>query len=1539
MTESGGGSQQMAPAAVPATQAPAPDPAYVVGIGSSAGGLEALRPLIRALQPDADCALVIAQHLSPQHESLMTPLLARETDIPVQLVEDGAPLRRGHIYVTPPNADVTVLDGCLRLHAPGSGHGPRPSVNLLLQSLARERGNRAIGVVLSGTGSDGADGMRALKAVEGLTIVQEPASAKYDSMPLAAIRMGAADLILAPDRIGLQLNRLSRLPAPLVHHEESPPPAPLLEQVIRRIHEVTGYNFHFLKDSTLTRQLDRRVSVLRLPDRETYLRELAENPREVWLLQRNLLVSVTAFFRDPKAFDALGEVLRQGLHRLPHDRELRLWVAGCATGEEAYSMAILAARSLGGPRCLRRLKVFATDIDEIALDQARRGIFHAGALEGLERAILDSYFVPHAEGWRVIDALKEATVFARHNLESDPPFTRIDLVSCRNTLIYFKTPLQEQVLRKFHYALNPDGHLFLGSAETLGLLSHLFSPLDAHHRIFQRSPSADRRPRFSSPGNPTGAHPTSLQRERPRRPDERAGGDYLPGFLQEVYAPPSLLLDDNLQVKESFGDISLICELPRGRMRAGIFDLLRPDLRQTLRLLLMQLRTRDGTRHSQPVRLEQAGHITGLRIVGRRLLNSAAGNGYVLSFEELSGEIVVQDPAEATDPDGSPAEQQLRLELVSHRESLQSSLQELETANEELQAMNEELQAATEELQASNEELETTNEELQAANEELTTVNQELQVRSSELSAANHDLEGILQAISHGVVIIDRDLRITRHSANATRVFGFVSGDVGRKLADIPCHIDIQNLENHLLEVIRSGQRAVLEIDDPRACYLLQIEPDRDGELGYGGAILAFSDISELRHAQQALATSNQNFQTITEALREVVWVWSPDLQFLLYASPRLADLLGRPVGEFPLANPYHHALIHPDDRQRVWQTLQARRAQGWNLEYRLALEDGGECWVQDTGSPLRNHQGQITSVVGSLVDVGERKRAELEIREIADFHEALFNNPLVAIGSVNRAGRLVQVNRAFCEFLGHPLADLLGKHFREVTHAEDIPADEAEFEHLLNHRKARYVIEKRFLHRSGAVRWGEVTVQRLDTPNRLEAFTVAMVKDVTERKQWEIRLAQQANTDQLTGLPNRNRFLQELQRELSLVQRGERQVAVLFLDLDGFKEVNDAMGHNEGDRVLREMAGRIRYQTRRENLVARLGGDEFALLLRDMGDLNSITQAVERLLAHLAEPLQLDQVPVHLSGSIGIALAPLDSTQTDELMRMADTAMYAAKQAGGNRLSFYSSNMNEGLKRHLALKHTIKQLLERKAFYPIFQPVVNLQDRQVVFMEALLRWPGDSALDVGVEELVGFCETSGLIQHIGQSIFHQALEQVVPLRQRFGPQVRVGVNLSVRQLEDPAFRNAVLHLSPVGAYEMLVVEITESLLMEQRGQALEVLEAFRQKGAWLAIDDFGKGYSSLGRLEKIRPEIIKIDGNLLPRDGNDRMRQGFCEAITVMARGMNARVVAEGIETVSQLAFVQQLGCDYGQGYLFARPGRLEHLLPSSGGIVAEGL
>ncbi|MFY9803119.1 MAG: chemotaxis protein CheB [Candidatus Acidiferrales bacterium] len=837
----------------------------VVGIGASAGGLEAFTELLKHLPEKAGMAYVLVQHLDPTHGSVLQEILARTTKIPVTEVTDGEAIQCDHVYVIPANANMTIADGALRLEPRESTRSRNMPIDHFFRSLAEARGAQAIAVILSGTASDGTLGCTAVKTAGGITFAQDEKSAKYGGMPHSAVDSGCIDFVLPPKSIAQELVRIARHPyiARATADSEVPSPTAAGEETVHSLlgmlRQATGVDFSEYKQTTLQRRIKRRIVLHRLEKLEDYVSYIKKNPNELDDLYRDVLINVTGFFRDPEAFEALRNVVFPSILQDHREAEgpLRFWVPGCSTGEEAYSIAMVLteylwehARKLSASA--KAVQIFATDISDTALDRARNGLYSEAAVSSVSPERIKRFFLKQSNGFQIHKSVREMCIFAKQNVAKDPPFSNLDVVSCRNLLIYLGQVLQRRVIPALHYALRPNGYLMLGGSESLGLFSDQFSIVDKKSKIYRKKPTATRLATFFTPQHYDVRKVGGTQVSKPAQSGLTIEKE-VDRLLVNRFVPASIVVNDALEIVQFRGKTGAYLEPAAGQPTFSLSKMAREGLLIDLREALIQAKKEREPVRKQGVRIKSNGDTReiDLEVIPVRG-QSAAENFFIIVFQETPqdrasrGKRGAKKSAKKQKKTISERERTDR-EIEHLREQLQALIEDHETTLEEYKSTNEEVLSANEELQSTNEELETAKEELQSTNEELTTLNEELQNRNAELSMSNNDMVNLLSNVSLPVVMVGDDLRIRRFTPLAERLMNFCATDIGRRLAEIRPNLVGVDLDEIVRNTIETGTPHEQEVQGEHDRYLMRVRPYKTWNNKIEGAVITFLDIDSIR--------------------------------------------------------------------------------------------------------------------------------------------------------------------------------------------------------------------------------------------------------------------------------------------------------------------------------------------------------------------------------------------------------------------------------------------------------------------------------------------------------------------------------------------------------------------------------------------------------------------------------------------------------------------------------------------------------------------
>ncbi|MEZ6060840.1 MAG: chemotaxis protein CheB [Planctomycetaceae bacterium] len=958
-------------------------PDRIVGIGASAGGLHALEALLDELPPDSGMALIVIQHLSPDFDSIMDQLLARHTRMPVELISDAGAVYANHVYLLPPGKQVILSNGRLLLTERSDASGLSFPIDQFFRSLAQDAGSNAVAVVLSGTGSDGSRGIRDVHSADGTVIVQTPESCAFDGMPRSACDTGVVDLLLSPREIARALERIcnnkSREEAtstvnggmePIDHMD------PSMRTVFNLLHSRFGLDFSQYKSDMIARRIQRRVKLSGLTDVGDYLNQVRQHEEELDQLYHDMLIGVTDFFRDQHVFERLQlDVLPTLIDGLHADEEFRCWVAGTATGEEAYSLAILLDEEFEKRGLEKRVRIFASDVHQPSLAVAGRGIYSGDRMSGMTPERRDRFFIERQDGFHVAPELRKMVVFTPHNVIRDAPFTRLDLICCRNLLIYLTPQTQQRVLSLFHFGLKSGGALCLGSSESIGDLRGEFQPMDDSLRIFRKHRESAQGVKAAyvtrSPWLPAVPQPATRDRNGFR------GLLKIYDRLLKDFGFPALLINDRREILHVIGGAGKFLGFSDGRPANDILNVIHPELRVPLSLALIHLQ-RDG----QPVSIDGIRCELERRVVEITLrINRFASDddedcSVLVRFEESEPAVPHDDTRPLRASDLSSVEH-LERELQFTQDNLQSTIEELQSTNEELQSTNEQ-------LTASNEELQSTNEELHSVNEELYTVNAEHQRKIDELTELNDDIDNLLTTTNVHTLFLDSRLRLRRFTPRIAELFNLIPQDIGRSIDSFTHRLQELNLSGTIQEVIRTEQPIHRETrDEDGQWYLLRIFP----YLSRGtveGAVVTLVDVTTLQAATEALQKSEERFDLAVRGSNAGIWDWKDVSQEPIWCSSRMYSLLGRaPSQEMTVS--FWRELIHPEDHDRVMAALNdhLKNDAPFDIEYRMEYGQSDEYrWYHMRGAAERKGGGRAIRMAGSFEDITDKRRAEEEVQQ-----------------------------------------------------------------------------------------------------------------------------------------------------------------------------------------------------------------------------------------------------------------------------------------------------------------------------------------------------------------------------------------------------------------------------------------------------------------------------------------------------------------------------------------------------------------------------
>ncbi len=1492
-----------------------------IGFAASAGGLEALTESLRHFDSLSGLVLIIAQHTAPKYESLLPSILSKSTQLDVRLAESGQRLKSGSVLVIPPGYDGVVENRKLLLKKTSRTGSPHPSANILFSSLAEAFGANSAAIVLSGTGSDGATGARAVKARGGFVIAQRPETAKYDGMPKATIAATSVDFILAPEEMGAIVAnfRDKKSLAPQVS------PEALNQEAVLAVFEAlrATYNIDFLqyKRNTIYRRLNRRMLATNHNSLENYCRFATDNSEELKRLYQDLIISVTSFFRDPHIFQSVKPYLKTLLKTKAPGDEIRIWVSGCATGEEAYTIAILIDQILDTLSQSYRIQIFATDIDQGALDIARKGHYEAYSLRDLDKDMRDIYFHPIGSGYVVKNFIQERILFAHHNLTMDPPFLHLDLISCRNVMIYFKQDLQQKVLDIFHYGLQSKGLLLLGKSEGIAS-STSYETVDTRIKLYRKIP---------------GSHAKAIQSYAQRRSEKRktSGKQHTPPTNESMEHAVRLaisnqmidqgfVVDGTLEVQYIFGDLTAIAQIAKGKPSNNIQSLIASRYLAELKSLVYRLRKTNTATRSAPI--YEGDHFTFFEGAVLTELNDTDQELYFIRFQRQA----TNAPPLTGGSQESQAVIQLQHELSTNREHLQTAMEELQTSNEELQSVNEELQSSNEELQTTNEELETANEELQSSNEELMTVNEELQVKTDALNQLNSDLVNLQNSLPHPMLVVDQQLCIAHYNTACHEIFKFELGLQGQRLPALTSEYQLPDLSQLITEACQTGREEFIQINGEQR-YWLTVTPYKDQDGVHHGAVLIFWNNTELLETHHRLQDSvtRSNLQgkaleaaqqgiTIADATRPTIPI--------VYANDAFSRITGYSKEEVFGRN--CRFLQGPGTSSKTRKRISAAIKGGKSFSGQLVnyRKDGTEFYNWLEISPIYE-DGKLTHYVGIQNDVTDLVQSEKD----SAFSRSVFENTQESILILSESQHIQYINPAANRLLGTNRKDLVGKPLSEVATLRTIKTHHP-FQSVWRTVKSQNRWQGQLqLNRVTSPLALLVSINLVMGPDNIAPHYVMLASDITKLKEREQELKHLATTDPLTNLPNRTRFRERLQEAVARANRSNDRFALMFLDMDNFKRINDTLGHKTGDMVLKHFAQTVSSLIRENDTFGRISGDEFVLILDSLSKPSDAHQFAQRIIETISRPYQHDSGDLLLSVSVGVAIYPEDGNSAELLLRNADLAMYKAKQRGKAQVGFVDPERSSILWEQLQLEAALRKGLvegEDVGLHLNFQPIYKAEDiRSIDGFEVLVRWDHPKFGQLPPDRFLPIARSAGFAKHLDLWVFRRFLAHYAEWYERHPhiSSLRFAINI------DPS-NMSLLTRSQISALlselddsinrPKLTLEITEHGLIDHNDELRQGLESLQAMDVRISIDDFGSGFSNFVYITELMAiQEIKLDRAIVAEIESNPAKLKRLRAIIGMLNEIGYHIAIEGIEHEAQLDLLTDAGHDCVQGFLLSRP------------------
>jgi len=1511
-------------------------------IGGSAGALSAIEAFFENLPQscEQEFAFIVIQHLNKDYKSRLDSLIGKWTSMEVVFATDGMGVCAGRVYVGQPGCFMDLMDDHFRLIQPDSVMKKHNPIDFLCRSLVSGYAGDSVLIILSGLGDDGTEGARLLKQAGGRILVQDPLTADFDGMPSSAIASGFVDRILPMVDLPSALTDSDRNDvhkqggAMPVHNSNQVAFTGILELIRKHAHnDMANY-----KQTTLRRRIERRMSMCHADDYDAYLEILMDSPNELNQLSEDILIGVTAFFRDAEAFKIVEQnIIPEICARKDVNQPVRVWVAGCSTGEEAYSIAILLLEWFAGQQQKPRIQLFATDVDDNALGIARAGFYPSELLADVPDYLRERYFTEEKSGYRIAKVVRETIVFASHNLISDPPFSKLDLVVCRNLLIYLNGTTQKKLLNLFHYVLLPGGFLFLGSSESIGNVARHFSPISKQWRVFRH----ENIPHPRTPQLPIAIDLNARRLFASSEPiaelESIACHESVYRRLIEIHGPAMVLINARHELLYTSGDIAPYLTLPTGQISLDLFKMINPALAMALRTALKEVEhTQAAT--TVAVGVDDSAEVSETVVI--QITPVSTVSQQAISLICFSQDIINKPTFRPISSAGDDwILQQLHQELNSTREDLKRTIEQSCISVQEMKAANEEIMAMNEELQSANEELESSKEELQSLNEELINTNAHLDVKVSETESLNADLNNLLNSTVSPILLLDKNLKIRRFTPAATQLMRLFPNDIGRAIDDIVHLFDDNNLSGDCLRIIRGETVEDREIQGNNGhFYLRRIRPYQDSSGGISGVVLTFPDVTTIKQAHQQLFEHAKTLQWQSNLLKAAPVIARDLDDRIVFWNEGAEELFGW-TPEEAVGMIAHELLKTRFSRPLEKIKAELRQFNQWKGELTHITRDGAHITVSSSWTCYYDSAGRLEAIVEVNNDISARKQAEIALaKSEAMFHtmvdwtynweywlepdgKVIYMTPSAERITGYRPDEFKQTPDLIGALVFHQDLHLWGRHIQKVKFDDSDSVDELEF---------------RLVKKNGDIIWIHHTCRPVTAPDGGYLGRRVTVRDITEQKESEEQIRNLAYFDPLTNLPNRRLLMDRLRQAQIASRRNMHFAALLMLDLDHFKSLNESHGHPVGDCLLIEVGRRIIENVREEDTVSRLGGDEFVVLLEGLGTTEPIAAAqtesiAEKLRVALNDPYELSdsRMVYYSTPSIGLTLFLGTENSPEVLMKQADVALYQAKDAGRNTVRYFNPAMQAAVDERTAIQAAIRQGLSNDEFQLYYQPQVD-QNGTLVGTEALIRWRHPGKGLVTPDFFIELAEETGQIVQIGTWALDVACKQLKAWESDSNhSRLYVSVNVSARQFHQPNFVDEVLRIVEINGANphRLKLELTETVVLDNVDTVISRMKHLNGVGIEFALDDFGTGYSSLSYLKRLPLTEVKIDRSFVNDVIADASDAAIVQAILAMSQTLGLGVIAEGVETREQYDFLVKHGCQKFQGYLFGKPMEIDGL------------
>ncbi len=1513
---------------------------YTVGIGASAGGLEAIQKLFANIREADNVAYIVVQHLSPEFKSLMDVILKNYTPLPIKVIKDKMKIEPGNIYLLSSNHIIRIENERFILEEYGASRYESYPINSFLNSLAKAYKDKSIGVILSGTGSDGSIGVQTIKKFGGITLAQSVTEASFDGMPKSAQDTGAIDLVLPVSEIADTIHSIIIDPDYAEEYFKKVDDGEEKEfnAIIELLSKHFKINFSCYKRGIISRQIKKTMMLHKIKTVADYHHALESSKKMRDELYQKFFIGVTEFCRDHAAFDGVEKyifphLLKNHATKPLNDTTLRFWVAGSSTGEEVYTLAYLFLEFLEkNAQEDLSYKIIATDINQRAIDIAKQGTYPKKAFKSLPEDVIKKYFTETANEYTIVPSLRHRVMFVQHDLLRDPPFLHVDLILCRNVLIYIKPEFQKEIIERFTHALNLNRFIMLGASESVGVLSN-YDLIDSKWKIYKKT-SQIKKSKYSdnvlekiSQGNVKFPHITHEALEN---------FDNLYQFDEESKEKKNLTEQLYQEMLACFGIVGFIIDsrdlligilgkasqyLNSSAMQGVISNLkITNAICKELKDPISQLININGD-------TKNTAKSTKATFTNQNMQQTLLLERYFLHHDNLSYYLIQISEIEDNLPDQKS---------TVHTLHTNSREYELEERNLQLQRnldiLTKKHSSMRQDFMSFNEELQSANEELQSANEELYSVNAEYQQSIEKLQLLNNNMDNLLSSTHVGAVFLDRELRIRFYTQAVTQIFDLLESDVGRSIKNFNHALVFPDMLTHIYNVLNTHEPFSKEVKSKEGkSFLVRILPYLSESREVSGVILIAIDITSLQQTKHQLKISDEYLALALQSGKMGIWRWELDND-IFYVDGMIMSIFELEDASSLSSYQKFESFIHPDDKQRIHQEIHSAidNKSILNCDVRIVLQ-GKVKYLQLRGSTLHETENRTKLITGVCWDITERVLLEKTAID-TESRKVLLDEICDGWWDWNLKTNEEYLSPRFKAILGykdHELPNTV-ESWQKTIFPEDLETAIDNFnKHIKSDGKHPYYQQVRYKHKDGHTVWVICRGKGIKDASGEFVRMVGLHSEITHLKEKENTFEQQANSDYLTGLPNRRQFISMLEQDLKYTKKDDF-FALAVVDVDNFKQVNDALGHDRGDELLISIAEYLQSSLQEGDYVARTGGDEFSIVLKTPSSKKEVATIATKIISN-TKNIQFNQHhKLSITLSLGFALYPHAGKTPNQLIRHADLAMFQAKAKGKNQFVIFNEHIHAQKQRENLLEVELGRAIETKALSIAYQPIVCARSQKIKGLEVLSRWTHEKLGEIPPSEYIPIAEKSQLIIPLTKLLFEQIADDYQKLNTlSFFDDAFITINISAKHLQNTSFVTGVKKLIDTGVRaESLILEVTESALVEY----LEVIQAklydLQLLKVRTAIDDFGTGYSSLQYLKDLPVQVLKIDQTFVAELCQNKYNEAIVKSVVSLAQTLGLKVIAEGVETKEQFEYLKNIHCDMLQGYYFARPMYLKDCL-----------